>query len=122
MGRVTVRAGDRPPAETADGERLPFPRAARVVDVQASAMESFRVLRRHAVASVPVAQPIGDGPGAGRGGADAEMVAASFLVERDRWSLFADVVAEEGKRFPDLRVECTGPWPPYDFVRMQFGE
>ena len=46
---------------------------------------------------------------------------ASFLVERERWDVFNDIVREEQKRLREMRVECTGPWPPYDFVRMQFG-
>jgi hypothetical protein len=31
------------------------------------------------------------------------------------------MVKEEAKRLPGLRIDVTGPWPPYDFVRMQFG-
>ena len=43
------------------------------------------------------------------------------LVHVSQSEPLSDVVREEGKRVPDLLVECTGPWPPYDFVRMQFG-
>jgi hypothetical protein len=46
---------------------------------------------------------------------------ASFLVERERWAQFEAAVLEEGRRDPELRYRVTGPWPPYDFVRMQFG-
>jgi hypothetical protein len=46
---------------------------------------------------------------------------ASFLIERERWDVFCDIVREEQKRLREMHVECTGPWPPYDFVRMQFG-
>jgi len=46
---------------------------------------------------------------------------ASFLIERERWDVFNDIVREEQKRLREMHVECTGPWPPYDFVRMQFG-
>lgn len=85
--------------------------AAKVADLEASAAESFRVLRRHAVASIPAPpQP---------GGSAA--VQASFLVDRERWSAFADVVREEARRVPELTLDHTGPWPPYDFVRMEFG-
>ena len=45
---------------------------------------------------------------------------ASFLIERDRWSAFEAGVAAEGKRHPSLELGMTGPWPPYDFVKMQF--
>lgn len=46
---------------------------------------------------------------------------ASFLVDRSRWRAFADAVANESQHHPALDVEMTGPWPPYDFVRLQFG-
>jgi hypothetical protein len=83
----------------------------KVADLETSAAESFRLLRRHAVASIPAPPSPSAGPAA----------EASFLVERDRWGTFGDVVKEESKRFPELRIEQTGPWPPYDFVRMEFG-
>jgi hypothetical protein len=55
---------------------------------------------------------------AGRDGGEAS---ASFLVDRARWRAFADAVAAEQHRDPGLEVRLTGPWPPYDFVRLQFG-
>lgn len=79
-------------------------------DLNAIATESFRLLRRNAVAAVPLK---------GEPGTD-EVFSAAFLILRDRLSEFADMAAEEGKRRPELRVEVSGPWPPYDFVRMQF--
>ena len=79
-------------------------------DLTAIATESFRLLRRNAVAAVPLK---------GEPGTD-EVFSAAFLILRDRLSEFADIAAEEGKRRPELRVEVSGPWPPYDFVRMQF--
>ena len=80
-------------------------------DIAAIAAGSFRVLRRHAAASVPLKVEH-----------ESEVIAsAAFLVERERWQVFADVVKEEDRRLPDLTYEVTGPWPPYDFVRMQFG-
>ena len=79
--------------------------------IEASAAESMRVLRRHAVASLVVTPT----------GAGASSVSTSFLVDRDKWPVFRDVVQEEQKRLPDLRIRMSGPWPPYDFVRMQFG-
>jgi hypothetical protein len=42
-------------------------------------------------------------------------------VERDHWAEFEAAVAEQGRQDPELRYRVTGPWPPYDFVRMQFG-
>lgn len=54
-------------------------------------------------------------------GRDAGEASASFLVDRSRWRAFADAVAGEQHRDPELEVRLTGPWPPYDFVRLQFG-
>lgn len=83
------------------------------IDVDSVAAESFRVLRRHAAASVALKPTTVDAAGAG--------ATASFLVERDRWRNFEEAVAEEARRDPELSFRLTGPWPPYDFVRMQFG-
>ncbi len=88
------------------------------VDVDAIAAESFRVLRRHAVALITMrGQAAVTGAASGSGSSSG----ASFLIDRERWRFFEDVVAEEGRRDPELRFQLTGPWPPYDFVRMQFG-
>ena len=104
MARVSVSYGDEPENTTAmsiDADLL-----------DTSADESFRLLRRHAVASLVMSNHAGSvGPAA----------RASFLIERERWDTFNDIVREEQKRLREMRVECTGPWPPYDFVRMQFG-
>jgi hypothetical protein len=104
MARVSVSYGDEPENTTAmaiDADLL-----------DTAADESFRLLRRHAVASIVMSNHAGNvGPAA----------RASFLVERERWDLFNDVVKEEQKRLREMHVDCTGPWPPYDFVRMQFG-
>lgn len=73
--------------------------------------DSLRVLRRHAVASVAVM----DAQGAERPDE------ASYLVERERWGSFSEIVEAEDQRHDDLTITHTGPWAPYDFVRMQFG-
>jgi hypothetical protein len=80
--------------------------------VESTAAESFRVLRRHAVASLRATN--------GRTGSGLA-TRASFLVEKDQWKVFDDMIREEQRRLPEMKIECTGPWPPYDFVRMQFG-
>lgn len=80
-------------------------------DVQAVASHAFRALRRHAVASSTIRASDGGG----------QRVAGTFLVEREKWSVFHDVVAEEGRRHPSLLFRLSGPWPPYDFVRLQLG-
>jgi len=101
---VPVVAGGRPVAPPALTEEM-------VIDVAAIAGESFRVLRRHAAASVSLRPETPD---------SAEAV-ASFLLERDRWSGFEAALQEEARRDFELSFRLTGPWPPYDFVRMQFG-
>ena len=103
MARVVVSYGDEPENTTAmsvDADLL-----------DTAADESFRLLRRHAVASLVIGNHAGEAAPAAR---------ASFLVERERWDVFNDIVREEQKRLREMHVECTGPWPPYDFVRMQF--
>lgn len=112
-GRVHVtRSSARPTpigvAAVAEGQTEEIP-----INLDAVASESFRVLRRHAAASVTL-KPYSSSDG----GLSA---VASFLVDRDRWDAFEAAVAEEGRRDPDLQFRLTGPWPPYDFVRMQFG-
>ena len=43
------------------------------------------------------------------------------LHEKLRWQAFKDNVSKEAERQSALAFRVTGPWPPYDFVRMQFG-
>lgn len=40
----------------------------------------------------------------------------SYLVDRSAAGAFAEAVAACGRRFPEVRVELSGPWPPYSFV------
>jgi hypothetical protein len=78
----------------------------------ATASQSMRVLRGHAAATVVL--PAIEG--------ETTIVAqASFLVELDHWTAFADLVEKEDQRQTALDFHLSGPWPPYDFVRMQFG-
>jgi hypothetical protein len=81
--------------------------------VEAAATRIFHELGREQAAWVV--------PPAPAGGRDAGEASASFLVDRSRWRAFADAVAAEQHRDPELEVRLTGPWPPYDFVRLQFG-
>jgi hypothetical protein len=114
LGFVEGRATARVHVSRPDGARVTLAdgRTDEMgLDVGAIAAESFRVLRRHSAASIML-----------RGRPDEiASASASFLVERDKWRLFEDVVAEEGRRDPEVVYRMTGPWPPYDFVRMQFG-
>ena len=78
----------------------------------ATASQSMRVLRGQAAATVTLPPIEGE----------TNIVAqASFLVELDRWTAFADLVSKEDQRQTALDFHLSGPWPPYDFVKMQFG-
>jgi hypothetical protein len=76
-------------------------------EAAAAAAESFRALRRQAVAAVPLRQAEGDA-----------VLSGAFLVERAQWGEFVEIVAAQAKRAEGLAFEQSGPWPPYDFVRM----
>lgn len=105
MGFVHDRASARvrlKPVETA-GES----------DFETTVFDSLRFLKRHAVAflSRPPESDVHGGP----------VADASFLVDREKWDAFSTAVREESERLKDVAIEQTGPWPAYDFVRLQFG-
>jgi hypothetical protein len=78
-------------------------------DLAGVAAESLRVVRRAAVATVPLRAEKLTGV----------VLSAAFLVEQELWDEFAKAVEEQGAAATNLRFELTGPWPPYDFVQMQ---
>ena len=78
------------------------------------AAESLRLLRSQAAATVSL--PMADGDDE-----NGVVARASFLIDTQRWEAFTDLVSKEAERQPTLDFQVTGPWPPYDFVRMQFG-
>lgn len=83
-----------------------------VLPPSAAAIESFRALRRHAAAAVSVASgTVGDG---------TTIATDAFLVDRAAWDRFAREVRAEDERSPGLTLQLSGPWPVYDFVRLQF--
>lgn len=43
-----------------------------------------------------------------------------FLVNRADWVNFVEYVDELDADNPEFQFDLTGPWPPYDFVRMAF--
>jgi hypothetical protein len=104
---VEDRAVARVHIERADGK--PEPDAGS--DLAAAASESLRALRRKAVASVPLRLEQTAGLA----------LSASFLVEHDLWKDFLVAVDDQRDAHQHLRFDVTGPWAPYDFVRMQFG-
>ncbi len=81
---------------------------------QSLAVESVRMLRGNATAISSHA----DAEDAKR----ADVLArTSFLIPREKWDSFESSVRAEEARHPHLEFLLSGPWPPYDFVRMQFG-
>jgi hypothetical protein len=80
-------------------------------DLAAAAAEAYRVLRRRAVAGVPLRTEKVTGL----------VLTAALLIERDSWKDFMTAVHTQQEEHPRLKFEVTGPWAPYDFVRMQFG-
>jgi hypothetical protein len=81
-------------------------------DLAEIAGEAFRDLRRRAVASVPLTIEKLTGI----------TLSGAFLVERELLKEFERGVAEVKASRPELAIELTGPWAPFDFVRMQFGD
>ena len=79
-------------------------------DLAEAASAVFRDLRRRAVASVPLTLEQVTGL----------VLTGAFLVERDLWKDFERAFADVREANPDYAVEMTGPWAPYDFVRMSF--
>ena len=80
-------------------------------DIAAAAAEAFRALRRQAAAAVPLQTEHLTGI----------VLSSAFLVDKTVWGDFVSAVDEQRIRNPELTFELTGPWPPFDFVRMQFG-
>lgn len=80
-------------------------------DLAAIAADITRTLRRHAVSTVPLRNEEVTGI----------VLTAAYLVERELFSEFSEAAREEAERHPLVSLEVTGPWPPYDFVKMQFG-
>jgi hypothetical protein len=99
--RVSITAQDRP--EGGDSQK----------SFAALAAESLRLLRSQAAATVTLPKVDGDEE-------DGVVARASFLIDSQRWQTFKDTVSKEAQRQTALDFRVTGPWPPYDFVRMQF--
>ena len=95
VGRVDGKAADR---ETGS-------------EVAAAAADSLRLLRRHAVVAVPLKSEQVTGI----------VLSSAFLVDKELWDDFVTAVDDQRHRNPGLALDLSGPWPPFDFVRMQFG-
>ena len=100
VARVHVGRVDGKPAERETGS-----------EVAAAAADSLRSLRRNAVIAVPLKSEQVTGI----------VLSSAFLVDRELWDDFVSAVDDQRRRNPGLALDLTGPWPPFDFVRMQFG-
>jgi len=98
--RVHIVRADRSPAPSDAGS-----------DLAAAAADCMRTLRRQAVAGLPLRTEHLTGI----------VLSSAFLVERELWKDFTGVVRRLESEHTRFRVELTGPWPPYDFVRIEFG-
>jgi hypothetical protein len=70
------------------------------------AMNIYAELRRYARAAVPF-------PKEGK-----RLVSCGFLVDRTTWVEFIERIEDFNTHHPGLTFDVTGPWPPYDFVRI----
>jgi hypothetical protein len=52
--------------------------------------------------------------------AGQRILSAAFLVSRADWVSFVEYADEIDANHPEFRFDLTGPWPPYDFVRIAF--
>lgn len=80
-------------------------------DLAAVAADVTRSLRRYAVSTVALRNEASTPP----------LLSSAYLVERQLWQEFVDAVNDERAKHSQHRLELSGPWPPYDFVRLQFG-
>jgi hypothetical protein len=101
-GRTVARVHivKRDPASTIEGAAL----AARAADV-------LKNLRAQAAAMVPLKTEQLTGI----------VLSGAFLVEREKWGAFTSAVGAANAAHTDLDIRVTGPWPPYDFVRLDLG-
>jgi hypothetical protein len=79
---------------------------APAVELSDLATQLYSDLRRTARAAVPFATE------------ERRLLSAAFLVERSSWLEFMQRADDLGNAHPELTFDITGPWPPYDFVRI----
>ncbi len=70
--------------------------------------EFYKTLRRRSRAAFPL------------GAEEPLVLSAAFLVDRGDWVSFVEHADELDHEYPEFRFDLTGPWPPYDFVKMAF--
>jgi len=72
-------------------------------DLHDLATHLYSELRRFARASVPL---------------EGGLLSAAFLVDRTAWIEFVERADDMSASNPEVTFDVTGPWPPYDFVKM----
>lgn len=95
---------------TAARVRMTPAQGVATAEFENAVFDSLSFLRRAAVATVTPPADL-----------NARTAESSFLVERPKWDAFLAALREEQQRLPNMDIESSGPWPPYDFVRLQFG-
>jgi hypothetical protein len=80
--------------------------ASEDIDLGDLAMQLYSELRRHARAAVPFATT------------GTRLLSAAFLVQRTSWIEFVDRAEDLASAHGDITFDITGPWAPYDFVRI----
>jgi hypothetical protein len=86
------------------------PKSEMGTKLAAAAAAAAQSLRRRAVAAIPLRVEHFTGI----------MTSSAYLVERELWNEFGSAVEAVQREHAGLRFELSGPWPPYDFVQMQF--
>jgi hypothetical protein len=78
-------------------------------ELHEAATQIYTELRRLARAAVPFPREA------------QRLLSAAFLVDRSAWIDFVARAEDLGANTPALSIDVTGPWPPYDFVRLADG-
>jgi hypothetical protein len=122
-GRVEVGVrAMQPPGEGAADEPSPPPVAASGREyLEAKLRDGRRIEQEGAAVHEPLASlavassrlPTGD---------PAELLRASYLIERATLARFRATVERLQRTQPGVAILCTGPWPPYSFVSATPGE
>ena len=50
---------------------------------------------------------------------DRLVMNTAFLVDRDKIDIFSDEIEKLENKYANLKVQYSGPWPPYNFVDIQ---
>jgi hypothetical protein len=77
-------------------------------DLADQAASFYTALRRRSRAAFTL-------PAVGR-----RVLSAAFLVSRADWTNFVEYEEDLAADHPEFQFDLTGPWPPYDFVRIAF--